>query len=77
MTSHRFRLLLAQNRLRRRTLAGFVHWDERLVRRWASGKVAIPDEVGTWLEAFCAVMGRRPKWNDGWPAFEGEAPRAL
>ena len=66
MTPNRFRTLLNQNGMDQRGFASFVGWDDRLVRRWGAGSTLIPDEVATWLEAFCVVLKAQPDWDGEW-----------
>ena len=66
MTAARFRDVAALLLLSSRDLADALRCDDRLVRRWASGKVAVPPEVGAWLEALAAVWATRPEAAAAW-----------
>jgi hypothetical protein len=49
MTPSDLRDALALLRWSQRGLAEALECDDRLIRRWASGDAAIPDQVAEWL----------------------------
>jgi ribosome-binding protein aMBF1 (putative translation factor) len=42
------------------SLARMLEYDARLVRRWAAGKEAVPNDVGEWLEKLAAFLEANP-----------------
>jgi hypothetical protein len=50
MTPARFLEALAALHWSQRGFAALIGYDERLVRRWASGHRPIPGELSAWLE---------------------------
>lgn len=57
MTPARFAECLALLRWSQRGLAVAIDYDDRLVRRWASGERPIPQAVSAWLE-------RAAEWHE-------------
>lgn len=66
MTPDRFREVLDLMGTTQRGLADLMNWDERLVRRWAAGKVPVAPEVATWLEAQAKLMVEAPQPTPDW-----------
>lgn len=60
MTPARLRECLAMVRWSQRDLAAAIDYDDRLVRRWASGERPIPEHVAKWLERAAAWHTRNP-----------------
>ena len=48
-----------------RHLGDVLTADERLIRKWAAGRVAIPENVAVWLRTLAAVHRAHPH-PDGW-----------
>lgn len=68
MSPARFDELLAYLDLTPKILARNEDYPERLVRRWLSGVMPIPPEVGAWLERVvqAATVSPLPVDDDGW-----------
>jgi hypothetical protein len=60
MTPARFLEALAALHWTQRGFAALIGYDERLVRRWASGHRPIPREMGDWLEAAARWHEKNP-----------------
>ena len=67
MTPDRYREVLGLLRMNPTGLSLLIDCDERLARRWASGRVPIPAELAAWLEDAAALYERlpipKPEWN--------------
>lgn len=59
MTPTRLRACLGTIGWSQRELARRIRYDERQVRRWASG-AKIPTEVAAWIEAVAALLSNAP-----------------
>lgn len=66
MSPERFREVCKPLVLTYAALAFHLGCDDRLVRRWASGKVGVPADVAAWLEALVVVWETRPKASPEW-----------
>ena len=75
MNATRLRECLAALGWSQRGLADFLGCDERLVRRWAAGQLAMPPTVATWLEARARHAEATPPPVD-WQRRPGWGPRA-
>lgn len=53
--STRLRAALKAVRWSQRELSRAVSYDERTVRRWASGEYAVPPDVLEWIEELAAL----------------------
>ena len=74
MTPFEFRASLGCLRWSQRGLADALGCDDRLVRRWAAGQVAIPAAVAIWLDqaARWHVMHPPPRgWQSRGPGAGG------
>lgn len=60
MTPARFLACLAACQWSQRGFAGRIGYDDRLVRRWASGERPIPAEIAAWLERAAAWHAANP-----------------
>ncbi|HTI78963.1 MAG TPA: hypothetical protein VL614_00780 [Acetobacteraceae bacterium] len=61
MTAERFRQALDVLAMNSRDIAGWINADDRTVRRWASGKLDIPQDVSDWLEGLTAYLEQNPR----------------
>lgn len=61
MTAERFRQALDVLAMNSRDMAGWINADDRTVRRWASGKLDIPQDVSDWLEGLTAYLEQNPR----------------
>ncbi len=64
MTPDRFRDCLQALRWRPHALAEALSCDERLVRNWSSGRMAIPERVAAWLESLACHAELHPAPGD-------------
>ena len=67
MTPIRYREALGLLGINPAGLSLMLDCDERLARRWASGRVPIPDALAAWLEEAADLYARmpvpQPEWN--------------
>jgi hypothetical protein len=75
MTPDRFRYCLQALRWRPYVLAEALSCDERMIRNWSSGRMAIPERVAEWLEVL-AIHAEQHAAPADWrvrPAFRHSA----
>jgi hypothetical protein len=60
MTDEQFRDCLDVLQIGTGTMADWLNADDRLVRRWYSGKRAIPTEVSEWIEGLMRYLDQAP-----------------
>jgi hypothetical protein len=61
MTAARFRQSLDLLEFNSRDFAAWINGTDRTVRRWASGKMDIPVDVGVWLEGLTSYLEQNPR----------------
>ncbi|MDT7952834.1 MAG: hypothetical protein RQ966_15125 [Acetobacteraceae bacterium] len=64
MTADRFRDILDELHWSLRALAEMIGGDERNVRRWARGRLSVPEPVAEWLEIRLAAHRAHPPPRD-------------
>jgi DNA-binding transcriptional regulator YiaG len=60
MTPERFRQSLTALDLSPVAFASWINANDRMVRRWASGKMVIPDDMSQWLEGLTKYLEQNP-----------------
>jgi hypothetical protein len=61
MTSAQFQHALDLLGLHPKDFAAWIDCDERMVRRWAVGKMLIPSRVADWLEGLVTYLEQHPR----------------
>lgn len=64
MSPARFKACLTALHWTQRGLAAILEYDDRLIRRWASGDAPIPASVATWLETLTQAHEALPPPQD-------------
>lgn len=64
LSPDRLRSCLQALRWRPHTLAEALSCDERMVRNWSSGRMAIPEPVAAWLDTLACHAEQHPAPDD-------------
>jgi ribosome-binding protein aMBF1 (putative translation factor) len=64
MTSAEFSTALQAIGWSQRHLARMLECDDKMVRRWATGALAVPPSIGKWLNRLVACHDRHPPPDD-------------